>query len=525
MSTRKSVKVSKAVTRISLLALLACLLASPLAAAKNPEPLAKVEAAADLLAFQPLGAYAEVRVTVSGPDGFEVVQTFAAGEAPIVDLPGADGFYKYELRFSPVFTEKERQLLTAARDAGTEIAEVKDAAKLTVQSGSFTVAGGSVVPDLRETEPDKVVLTNGDGVIRNSLCVGFDCPDAPVFSDSTMLMMENNTRIKFGDTSNAPFPNNDWEIEANSSLSGGANYLGFNDCGTADNDGGCATDLVFAVESGARQSALYVESDGDVGIGTSNPVLDLHIVTGNTPALRLDQDGSSGFTPQVWDLAGNETNFFVRDVTGGSRLPFRIHPGAPTSSIDIASDGDVGMGDSSPDASLDVTRSDGTTSVLIEETSTTATGRQLLKLVNNGAVRQDQQDTSTGVTWRLTNGATNFRLIDLSDAATVEFELQQDGDLIITGSITTGGATCGGGCDDVFDEDYGLPSIEEHAAQMWELGHLPAVGPTAPDVPMNITEKTGNMLNELEKAHIYIEQLNERLAHLEALLAEQEAQE
>ncbi len=134
------------------------------------------------------------------------------------------------------------------------------------------------------------ILTGSDGIIYNSLCVGFDCPTSPTFSDSTILMMENNTRIKFGDTSNSPFPNEDWEIEANSASSGGQSYLGFNDCGSSDNDGGCATDLVFAVEAGARQNALYVESDGDVGIGTSNPVLELHIVRGDSPGVRLEQD-------------------------------------------------------------------------------------------------------------------------------------------------------------------------------------------------------------------------------------------
>ena len=41
-------------------------------------------------------------------------------------------------------------------------------------------------------------------------------------------------------------------------------------------------------------------------------------------------------------------------MTGGSRLPFRIRPGAPTSSIDIAASGDVGIGTASPTAKLDV---------------------------------------------------------------------------------------------------------------------------------------------------------------------------
>jgi len=60
----------------------------------------------------------------------------------------------------------------------------------------------------------------------------------------------------------------------------------------------------------------------------------------DTPGLRLFQTGG-GFGSQTWDVAGNETNFFVRDMTNGIHLPFRIRPGAPTSSIDIAATGEV----------------------------------------------------------------------------------------------------------------------------------------------------------------------------------------
>ncbi|MBK6977362.1 MAG: tail fiber domain-containing protein [Cytophagaceae bacterium] len=76
--------------------------------------------------------------------------------------------------------------------------------------------------------------------------------------------------------------------------------------------------------------------------------------TGNTPGVRLEQDNSSGFTAQTWDVAGNEANFFVRDITNGSKLPFRIRPNAPTSSIDIASTGNVGIGTSTPTVKLQV---------------------------------------------------------------------------------------------------------------------------------------------------------------------------
>jgi hypothetical protein len=44
---------------------------------------------------------------------------------------------------------------------------------------------------------------------------------------------------------------------------------------------------------------------------------------------------------------------------------------------------------------------------------------------------------------------------------------------------------------------------------MWEQSHLPAVGPTSPDESLNVSDKIGGLINELEKAHVYIERLNE----------------
>jgi hypothetical protein len=44
----------------------------------------------------------------------------------------------------------------------------------------------------------------------------------------------------------------------------------------------------------------------------------------------------------------------VRDVTGGSRLPLRIRPGAPTSSIDVNASGRIGIGTASPQSQLHV---------------------------------------------------------------------------------------------------------------------------------------------------------------------------
>src|SRR5713226_4891675 len=181
------------------------------------------------------------------------------------------------------------------------------------------------------------------------------------------------------DTSSAAgFPTNDWTIRANSSANGGANFLAFVDQGATSTGAETGT-IVFEVDAGAPANALKVSSTGKVGFRTATPVLDLHITTSDTPAHRLEQTNAGGFTAQTWDVAGNEANFFVRDVTGGSRLPFRIRPGAPTSSIDVNASGQVGIGTASPTRALDVARTGGDTStnlanVIIRTTGTGTPG-------------------------------------------------------------------------------------------------------------------------------------------------------
>ena len=186
---------------------------------------------------------------------------------------------------------------------------------------------------------DQVILD--DLIVDGSTCIGFDCVNGESFGFDTLRLKENNLRIKAQDTSStASFPSNDWQITFNDSANGGANKFSIDDI-----DGGRTP---FTIEAGAPSNSLYVDDGGRLGLGTSTPVVDVHIKSGNTPTLRLEQDGSSGFTPQTWDVAGNEANFFIRDATNGSTLPFRIFPGAPSNVINIAASGNVGIGTTSP---------------------------------------------------------------------------------------------------------------------------------------------------------------------------------
>ena len=276
----------------------------------------------------------------------------------------------------------------------------------------------------------------GAGSIDGSLCVGFDCPSTPAFGFDTIRMQENNLRLHFDDTSvTASFPPNDWRVYANDSANGGSSYFGVEDA--------TAGRFVFRVFAGARSNALTVDSDGDVGLGTTTPATDIDIKIGDTPTLRLQQDGTSGFTPQTWDVAGNEAGFFIRDATSGSTLPFRIITGgAPSESLVIDGDGEVGIGaGTNPSASLHVRRTNGTARTLIEDTGTGAF--ELLELSNTGGVQFQMSNTgASGVAWNIINvGNANNDFRIAQGAGGTQLVLDPSGNLTIAGNISKAGGS------------------------------------------------------------------------------------
>jgi hypothetical protein len=241
-------------------------------------------------------------------------------------------------------------------------------------------------------------------------------------------------------------------------------------------------------------------------------VVDLHIKTGNTPTLRLEQDGSSGFTPQTWDVAGNEANFFIRDATNGSTLPFRIRPGAPSSAIDIASDGDIGIGTASPgtltstgaDAALHVRRTDGEASILVEEASGTADDTRVqLELRNNGAAQLSLFDSSNSADWRIQNLGGLFR-VSLEMASGDQMTLDRRGNLWVKGNINSDGTTVVP--DFVFEPGYHLMSMDELELFIQENRHLPRV-PSAKEIEdrgsINMSQMQMRLLEKVEELTLY----------------------
>ena len=176
----------------------------------------------------------------------------------------------------------------------------------------------------------KATVINDDHIVQGSACTGVNCEASESFGFDTHRYREDNLRIHFQDnSSSASFPTNDWRIIINDSGNGGEEHFTIEDADSGND--------IFRIDAGASANSIRINSNGDVGIGESSPILELHIQDGDSPAIRIEQDGSNGFASQSWDLAGNETNFFIRDVNNSSVLPFKVKPGSISDAVVIGS--------------------------------------------------------------------------------------------------------------------------------------------------------------------------------------------
>ena len=255
-------------------------------------------------------------LSIQRPGGEVITETFAAGRTPLLQLDGlADGVYSYELRLADG-----------------------------VQSGTFTVERGAIVsPDAVERPSAARTPRVGDFTFytddvsaQGGVCAGFDCTATESYGLASAKLKENNTRLKFEDTSAAGFPSTDWQLSANDSSSGGANRFYVEDL--------TAATIPMTIEGGTPSNTLYVDSAGRIGIRTTTPAKDLTIANPVSVGIRMEQSLSPF---QAWDVVANNNNFYVRDVNH-EQDPFIIRSSAPYYSLVLDSTGRIGLGVSAP---------------------------------------------------------------------------------------------------------------------------------------------------------------------------------
>ncbi|MEZ5716060.1 MAG: hypothetical protein R3D85_13360 [Paracoccaceae bacterium] len=228
-------------------------------------------------------------------------------------------------------------------------------------------------------------LLTGNYVIDGRLCVGPDCGLGETFGDSDFKVKSIYPFILMDDSSTGSGSTNDWSIQANDI---NWNYFAI------ENETNNA--VVFRIDGTAPQSSLAIGTDGNVGLGTALPQDELHIVSADGPAIRLEQDATIS-PPYTWSITGSDVSMSIRDVTQ-SKTPVFIGSGTP-SYMFVTTPTGVGIGGGIPysgSATLEVKSPNDDSNIRVEAASGITAPRTLLTLLNNGRPEIVMGNTDTG---------------------------------------------------------------------------------------------------------------------------------
>ena len=172
---------------------------------------------------------------------------------------------------------------------------------------------------------------NENVIVGGGLCAGDFCQAGTSFPEGLLRLSTQSPRIHFNDAS--AVNQHEWQIRANEDSSSYLSMFSILDL--------TAATTPFTLFGGAPDNALWVDGHGLVGLGTSLPQQDLHIVaSGNYPGIRLERTQAPAHS---WDILADQTGFGIRDVTSNNKLPFFIASDAPPWAIWLDSAGYLGL--------------------------------------------------------------------------------------------------------------------------------------------------------------------------------------
>jgi hypothetical protein len=530
---------------LSLLLLVGPGLGAPALAA---EPTIHVQTSAHGLLIEPLVPAAGWQLTVSGPSG-AVTRTFATEETISFRLDGlddpADGTWTWELVRVPALDAETRALLDDARGTPEERAvreSLEAAGRLPrgalTRSGAFQVSDGVVIT-AETPDPQRAPATSGvatkpeliddDLLVSEFLCIGDGCQFPTTTPANDILHLRDATmRVFFEDTTSFQgLPMGDWRIDINNTAGPGVTAPNVSRFAIEDSDDGTTP---FTISDDVPDHSLFLASSGQVGLGTSTPAADLHVRDGSTPTLRLEQDTTELFDLYAWDIAADDSALVIRDAALLTE-PLTVEAGAPSHALVVKANGHIGLGTNAPGDDFHLLRTqNANTFATIQNEDTGTSAAAVLKvdangsgtnLIAHGSGRTVSRFGETLGGWNellsftgngLILGTSNYdsRLVLGTEGLSV-LEITSDQQVLFNGTLVH--------ADYVFEPDYELPSISEQTEYMWSERHLPAIGPrrVAEDgrEVMELGSDRRAIVEELEKAHIYIGQLHDRLRRIE----------
>ncbi|MDX1701798.1 MAG: hypothetical protein R3250_14325 [Melioribacteraceae bacterium] len=222
-----------------------------------------------------------------------------------------------------------------------------------------------------------------------------------------------------------------------------------------------------------ENTGIFVDNDGRVGIGLSNPSAALSIGNGN----KVQINGSDG------DIVLNDDQGSLRFGNSNGR--------------------------NSPMIQMFTSGTNNTTRMFVAHSP------------NFSSWGIQYNDTADAFTFIGDNRPALH--IQLSEPRRIGIgTTTPQGKLDVNGEIYQRGSVLH--ADYVFEDDYELETIEEHAEFMWREKHLPAIPKAMFDAEGNEIVEVGShrrgIVEELEKAHIYISQLEKRIKILEKKMSD-----
>ena len=225
------------------------------------------------------------------------------------------------------------------------------------------------------------------------------------------------------------------------------------------NDGSAALD--FRVESDNNPNLFFVDGSSDkIGIGTATPLTDVHLYD-SFPRITLEDSDNTDDRSFI-DQENGILSLTSRNNTGYGDIAFRRWDGTNGEfSMYIKSDGNVGVGTTSPSTSLEV---NGTTSSTILVSSSLGSPTEMVFVGPNKRLSSTPSVTITANGELVVSNVVSTTEIRVSGTISTTSDLFVEGDTRLEGDLTTTDA-------DIVFEDVGGTFPTSGKGFFWRLNN------------------------------------------------------